>query len=302
MKDSVGAVDRYRIQIDLGPLPVKETLEDSFDELIERDGYALGPLPRLKQIRSELPPMREVVIENTFTGFRDDVYERRARLIIETAGFERVHRDPSGASSPYTATTRKPVTANYDYGMVLQEMLGEEEILRCHEFAREVYYYRDYNYDYSVARQFDPNADMFAVLSAEGSILGIGRAIISVPGYYCPFMYATTEDGRHVTIGEKEGKLCEVMGLYREGKQGIVAFKRLMSHLAIYAAEVARLDSIWTTYDESDEYTGRYYKRKLLMRETGHKLVYRDFGGLWDLVMTDNIQELAKAQPGMFAQ
>jgi hypothetical protein len=93
-----------------------------------------------------------------------------------------------------------------------------------------------------------------------------------------------------------------VMGLFKEGRQGVVAFKHLMEFLTSYAYEVAGLDSIWTTYDASDPFTGEYYKTKLLMEELGVRLKYGDFGGIWVLICTEKVAELRASRRAMFAK
>jgi len=134
-----------------------------------------------------------------------------------------------------------------------------------------------------VVKQFDLNSDLFVLYDSAGDICSIARLIIRVPDYYCSFMYATqaTEPkGAHYSIPEKHLRTSEIMALYREGKKGVVSFKYLMEYLTQYGTKIGHFDSVWTTYDECDNYTGTYYKNKFLMKETGVKLIYRDFGGL----------------------
>ncbi|MBA7484114.1 hypothetical protein ES707_19638 [subsurface metagenome] len=90
------------------------------------------------------------------------------------------------------------------------------------------------------------------------------------------------------------------MALYREGKKGVVAFKRLIEYLTQYGTRIRHFDSVWTTYDECDNYTGTYYKNKFLMQETGVKLIYRNFGGLWNLLVTEQKEELKKLHHKIF--
>jgi hypothetical protein len=175
--------------------------------------------------------------------------------------------------------------------MVIREVADPHEIETIHEFAREYYYYKDFNYDLDVVRQFDPNSDVLAVFEPNGTILSIVRSTVRVPGYNVPFMYARQADGRHVEVPENHHRICEIMALYREGKRGIIAFKRLIEYLTQYLYYVARVDSVWTTYDKSDTFTGTYYKNKFLMEDVDVTLVYRDFGGLWQLICSDRIEE-----------
>jgi hypothetical protein len=112
-------------------------------------------------------------------------------------------------------------------------------------------------------------------------------------------MYATIEgktDNKHYTIPGKDKRIGEVMAIYSAGKKGVVAFKRMME----YGASILNFDSLWTTYDNEDEYTGTYYRNKFLMKNTGIKLNYSDFGGSWNLLTTDRLAELSRLHNRIF--
>jgi hypothetical protein len=183
---------------------------------------------------------------------------------------------------------------------VLREITDPAEVLACHEFAREVYYYKDFKYDLDVVRQFDAHADMFVVYDRAGRTIAVGRAVLRVPGYNCPFMHAVKDDGTHYEVPARFRRICEVMGVYKEGHIGVIAFKKLLEFLARNAHRIAGADSVWTTYDANDPFTGNYYKSKMLMREAGVRLTYRDFGGRWNLIWTDRILELYNLHRDMF--
>ena len=283
-------------------LQLASRVDESFDDLIDRKQYNWGPLVGLHKLRlrtSDNEPVRVCITGKTP---RNAVEERNLKMLFHKAGFEEVEFAPGGDGPAVSAVRRSPYTVPYEYGLFLKELISEDEIQRGHEFAREVFYYKDFNYDYEVARQFDPNADLFAVFNSSDGILALGRSVIRLPGYTCPFMHATMEDGSRYTIPRRFVRVCEVMGLYREGREGIVAFKKLMESLTQYAYYIGKVDSIWTTYDELDSYTGTYYRRKLLMESAGVRLIYRDFGGLWNLIFTDRIEELREVYDNMFVR
>ena len=178
-----------------------------------------------------------------------------------------------------------------------------EEIKRCHVFAKEFYFYKDFNYDLDVVKPFDLNCDHFAVYDMDGEIQSMARIILRVPGYYCPFMYATIagdSGSSHFKIPGNEQRIGEIMAIYAAGKRGILAFKQMMEYLTQYGTDIAHFDSVWTTYDEEDNYTGTYYKNKFFMQETGEILQYRDFGGRWKLIYTDKIKELKEVHHRIF--
>ncbi len=290
------------VDLHFDDLQLAARTDESFDDLIARNQYHSGPLVALNELRLELgdnEAVRVAVRGKTPAGV---IEERNLNMLFHKAGFENIEYKKE-CSPPVVECVRRPVyTVPYDYGLFLKELIAPDDILRCHEFARKVYYYKDFHYDYDVTRQFDPNADVFAVVNAEEDILALGRSVIRLPGYTCPFMHATLPDGAHYSVPDRFVRICEVMGLYIEGREGIIAFKKLMESLTQYAYYIAQVDSIWTTYDEIDTYTGTYYRRKLLMESAGVKLSYRDFGGLWNLIYTDRIEELKDVNRNMFVR
>lgn len=291
-----------RTEIDLGYLGIDDRTDDNFDDLIERKQYKSGNLHALNELRLQLTDGGKLILVNSFTGRTDAGYSALQEILMNKAGFINVKFEQSNNVNTATAVKRPAVSIDIGYGMTIREMISEQEIRECHDFAEEIYYNKDFNYNYDVARQFDPNADMFCVIDESETIWAIGRIVYRTPGYNCPFMYATKPDGSHIEVEHEYMRTGEVMGLYREGKKGVVAFKKLMENFAIYAFETSKFDCIWTTYDEIDSFTGTYYRRKLLMRGTGVKLTYRDFGGTWVLIYTDRIKELYDCHSRMFAR
>ena len=291
-----------KLELSVRDLHVVDSVEESFDDLIARNQWALGHLVPLNALRLELEEGEETEIHVTGLDLTDQKACIGLQTLFTKAGFTHLQVVDVDTGVTISARKRPLIQKEYGNGIVLSEVIDPGEIARCHAFANEVFYYRDFNYDYEVARQFDPNADMFAVYNGNGDLLSIGRMVVRLPGYYCPFMLATLPDGSHWRVPKKHGRIGEVMGLYREGKEGSVGLKKLMEYLTQFAYYIAKIDSIWTTYDEADRFTGTYYKRKLLMRETGIQLVYRDFGGLWNLICTDKMSELKDVNETMFSR
>ena len=289
------------LTLHLDDLSLATCSNESFDDLIDRKQYRRGPLVELNKLRLSLADNEPVRVTIAGKTPANPVEERNLKMLFHKAGFDKVDYADSETVPTVSAVKRPLYTVPYDYGLVLKEFIEEKDVLRCHDFAQKVYYYKDFNYNYDVTRQFDPNADVFAVVNPKDEILALGRSVIRLPGYTCPFMHAATVEGYHYTIPDRFIRVCEVMGLYVEGREGIIAFKKLMESLTQYAYYIARADSIWTTYDEVDTYTGTYYRRKLLMESAAMKLIYRDFGGLWNLIFTDKIEELRDVYDNMFA-
>lgn len=295
-----GTLTMLSLRLHIDQLDLQWETEDSFDDLIVKQHYRNGPMPKLDELRSHTPDNAAVRVE--IAGAQPETDQQRENLerIFLKAGFVAAVYDNTGDAPEVRAVKRPSYYVEYDYGMVLQEFTDDYDIIRGHQFAEKIYYYKDFYYDYDVARQFDPNADVFAVVNQRNDILALGRSILRLPGYNCPFMHAEDGKGSHVKVPQKYTHICEVMGVYLEGREGIIAFKKLMEVLTQYAYYIAQVDSIWTTYDEEDAYTGTYYRRKLLMTEAGPKLLYRDFGGLWNLIFTDRIRELKDVHENMF--
>jgi hypothetical protein len=294
------SVDALEVDFDLGDPAVCSRTCDSFDDLVAREQYRNGSLERLQKCRLVLRDGGRLVIRSARPDATRDGYLESQEMLLRIAGFTDVVVKSIGPPTVVQAAKRPPVVEEYDHGIVLREIIDPAEVLACHQFARDYYYYKDFNYDLEVVRQFDLNADLYAVYDASHKIAAIGRGVVRVPGYNCPFMHAVTDDGTHYEVPARFRRICEVMGLFKEGRGGVVAFKNLMEFLTQYAYYIAGVDSIWTTYDGNDPFTGNYYKSKLLMQESGVRLTYRDFGGKWNLIWTDRIVELRDLHRGMF--
>ncbi len=302
---TLDSLSEVEIRMDLGKLELKNQVHESFDDLIDREQYKTGNLFQLNKLRLLLKANGTLKLINTYNGKINDAYLYRQEMLLNKAGF--VHIKITCREKPLIieAVKRPLEEEEQDFGLKLVEVIHPEEILRCHDFAREYYYYKDFNYDLEVVKQFDLNSDLFVLYDSAGDICSIARLIIRVPDYYCSFMYATqaTEPkGAHYSIPEKHLRTSEIMALYREGKKGVVSFKYLMEYLTQYGTKIGHFDNVWTTYDECDNYTGTYYKNKFLMRETGVKLIYRDFGGLWNLLVTEQMEALAQLHHKIFRQ
>ncbi len=298
--DSVSEVE---LTTDLGQLIMKNQTDETFDELLKRNPYKSGNLFHLSRLRLMLHDNGIFNLINTYKGTIDNSYLTRMEILLNKAGF--IDLEVINASDPLKIrAVKRPVeTEELGYGLVLKEVIHPDEITRCHHFARDFYYYKDFNYNMEVVKQFDLNCDHFAVYDGNNEICSTSRIVIRVPGYCCPFMYATIAgepNNKHVTIPGKDMKIGEVMAIYSAGRKGIVAFKRMMEYLTQYGTAIAHFDSVWTTYDDEDSYTGTYYKNKFIMEDTGIKLKYSDFGGIWNLLSTNKISELKELHHQVF--
>ena len=292
--------DEVEVRLDLGPLELKAQVLESFDDLIDREWYRKGNLYELNKLRLLLKEKGKLILGNRYEGPVDSGYISRLEILLNKAGFVDLKVVRQSPSLLLEAVKRPLYSEEFEYGMHLREIIDPDETQACHEFAKEYYYYKDFNYDFDVVRQFDLNADLLVVYDGTGRISSLVRSILRVPDYYCPFMYAVDAADRHYRIPDEFVRFTEMMALYKEGKKGVVAFKRLMESLTQYASSIGRFDSIWTTYDEADAYTGTYYKNKFRMREMGVKLYFRDFGGAWNLLLTDRIAELKTIHRDLF--
>lgn len=281
-----------QVEIDFGALVLDRFTNDTFDDLIARDAWRAEPLASLVKLRNETPDNAQVCIRNTYpSAVADGEYRSNMELLLNETGFVDVEVRQTADGQIVQARRRPLVLQECEHAMAIHEISHPEDVMQTHEFAREYYYYKDFNYDYDVVRQFDNHTDIFAVREDNGSILSIARSTVRVPGHNLPFMYAESVDGRNVSVPEGHHRICEIMALYREGKRGIIAFKRLIEYITQYLYYIGKFDSVWTTYDKSDTFTGTYYKNKFLMRDFGMTLVYRDFGGRWELIFSDRVEE-----------
>ncbi len=291
------------LTLDLGSLVMKDQTFETFDSLLSRTAHEVGNLYFLTGVRLMLEPGGIFYLINTYNESKDSGYLNRMEILLNKAGFINIEVLDPVNSAKIKAERRAVVTMPLNYNLQLREVIEPEEIKRCHIFAKEFYFYKDFNYDLDVVKPFDLNCDHFAVYDMDGEIQSMARIILRVPGYYCPFMYATIvgESGSsHYKIPGNEQRIGEIMAIYAAGKIGILAFKQMMEYLTQYGTDIAHFDSVWTTYDEEDNYTGTYYKNKFFMQETGEILQYRDFGGRWKLIYTDKIKELKELHHRIF--
>ncbi len=292
------------LTMDLGDLVMLDQTNDTFDDLIKNEAYKKGNLYYLTKIRYMLKESGVLKLVNTYSGIKDAGYSNRLDMLLNKAGFINIEYPESGESSSVRCIKRPAESLDIGYGLTLREVYYPDEIYRCHLYAKEFYFYKDFNYDLDVVKQFDLNCDHFAVFDEDDEIYSLARIVLRVPGYYCPFMYATIagDDGRHFRVEGKDDRIGEVMAIYSAGKRGVVAFKRMMEFLTQYGTDIAHFDSVWTTYDDEDAYTGMYYRNKFLMEDTGVKLKYSDFGGSWNLLVTRKIAELKALHNHIFRQ
>ena len=289
------ALTEVELVIDLGNLDMKDQISDTFDDLLKRSDHETGNLYPLVRIRLMLKPEGILNLVNTYAGVKDSNYLNRMEILLNKAGFVNIKVvDPEGLSR-IKAERRPLVDIPLKYNLRLKEVIDPDEIMRCHMFAKEYYFYKDFNYDLEVVKRSDLHCDHFAVYDSDMRIQSAARIVLRTPGYYCPFMYATIAGdpgNSHYKVPGGDQRIGEIMAIYSAGKKGILSFKQMMEYLTQYGTDIAHFDSVWTTYDEEDSYTGTYYKNKFLMEETGVTLKYSDFGGRWKLLYTDKIKEL----------
>ena len=285
------SLSEIELTTDLGELIMKNQINETFDELLKRNPYKSGTLFHLSRLRLMLHNYGILTLINSYKGIIDTSYLVRLEILLNKAGF--IDLKIKNTSSPLIirAVRRPVVTEDLGYGLILKEIIYPDEILRCHQFAKDYYYYKDFNYDMDVVKQFDLNCDHYAVYDENDEIYSMSRIITRTPGYSCPFMYATIDGetgNKHITIPGENKRIGEIMAIYAAGRKGVIAFKRMMES----GTAIVHFDSLWTTYDDDDEYTGTYYKNKFMMEDTGIKLKYSDFGGTWNLLFTDKLDEL----------
>jgi hypothetical protein len=296
----MGSQDALDVTLDLGELALEDQVNESFDDLIRQAKDVNGNLAPLKKCRHLLREGGTLRLRNPHTGADDPAYVELLEILFSAAGFTDVAVRNHASPILVEATRRPGIVEEQEYGMVVREVISPEERASAHEFARSYYFYHDFNYDLQVARQFDLHTDVYAVYDKNNQMVALSRIALRAPGYNCPFMYAVTDSGEHFRVARRHRRFGEVMAIYKEGRDGVFAYKRLMEFLVHWVPLVSFPDSIWTTYEINDPFTGNLYKNKFMMEETGARLTYRDFGGKWNLLCTEKIQELHKLHRNLF--
>ncbi len=293
------SIPELELTINLGHLIMNNQITKTFDDLIKETPDKKENLYILSQIRLMLYKEGKLRIVNSYTGNINDSYIKRMTILLNNAGFIDIKIKEQKNLQIIDCVKRPLESKELGNGLVFKEIIHPDEISKCHQFAKDFYYYKDLNYDLNVVKKFDLNCDTYVVYDSDNEICSFSRIIRRTPGYYCPFMYATIageKDNKHFTIPGEDEQIGEVMAIYAAGRKGVVAFKRMME----YGASIMKFDSMWTTYDDDDEYTGTYYKNRFLMKSTGIKLNYSDFGGSWNLLVTDKMAEMKKFHDQIF--
>ncbi len=296
----MGSVDTLDLTLDLGELVLASQIDESFDDLIRQARDVNGNLFPLRKCRLVLREGGKLRLRNPHSGADDPAYVELQQMLLRCAGF--TDAIVSDHSSPLVveATRRPGIVEEQEYGMVVREIISPEDLAKTHEFARDYYFYKDFNYDLEVSRQFDLHTHVFAAYDKRDQMVALSRSAMRVPGYNCPFMYAVTDGGEHYRVPERHHSIGEVCAIYKEGREGVFAYKRLMEFIVHYLYLIALPDSIWTTYEVNDPFTGNLYKNKFMMEEMGVRLTYRDFGGKWNLLCTEKILDLHKLHRNLF--
>jgi hypothetical protein len=301
-EEDCNTLDDLSLEFDFGPLDMKSRVEETFDDLIARRQFRFGPLCELRRARLLLRENAQLEILNHYSGEVDAEYFDRLDILLSAAGFTEMRLASEAGARPMRITARKRplLRREHRYKMQLRELVLPADVAKAHQFAQGIFTYKGNNYDFEVARQFDLHSDNFAIVDSNGEILALARLTWRAPGYYTPFMYAVTTEGEPIEIPVRFRRLHEIMMLSQNSRPGAVAFKLLSPSLFQYAHDIAHFDSSWSTYEAQDQLTGRFYNRKYTYKEYGSALVYGDFGGLWNLIYTDEISWLSENRDGFY--
>ncbi|HTZ50776.1 MAG TPA: hypothetical protein VMF68_03910, partial [Spirochaetia bacterium] len=152
------SLDEVELTLDLGALTIDEQTNESFDDLIARQARVPGPLLPLRNCRHVLRVGGTLRLTNPHMGAADARYRERQEILLNAAGIvePRVVRE-----QPLVVEARKRplIREEHEFGMVVREVVHPDEIAKTHEFARQYYFFKDFNYDLEVTRQFDLNTD-----------------------------------------------------------------------------------------------------------------------------------------------
>jgi hypothetical protein len=183
------------IEIDLKDLELRYQVHETFDDLIARKQHRSGLLYELLKLRLMLQESGSLRLINRYRGVIDTGYRLRVEMLLTKAGFHQFRITNRDGCQVIDAKRRPYLVEQHKNGLTLREIVNSQQKFdQCHEFAQEIYYFKDYNYDIEVARQFDLNSDLFSMADKSGRIYSIVRCAARVPGYYCPFMYAIEEE------------------------------------------------------------------------------------------------------------
>lgn len=291
------SVTEASVDISTGPLEFGAEPDGDWNDLFERDQFRHGLLYELKRVRLLMREGGQLQIRLKRPANCHENYERNFDALLVKAGFRTVSFQGNTLQ-----TVKRPLirTGPLEHRLSVCELEQPEDIEACHEFARDVFYYKDLMYDTELRRQFDPNSDYFGVFDENGEMLSVLVAVSRLPEYFCPFQYGETADGLRVSLPGHYGRVDEIMIAHRDGKVGVSAYKLLMKTFFNFLCEVAHPDAFVLCCEEDDRYTAEYYKNKFLMAEIGVRLTYRNSGTTWNVLLSDRMEEFCPGRAALF--
>ncbi|MDA3940583.1 MAG: hypothetical protein PF693_14955 [Spirochaetia bacterium] len=169
----IDSISELELKIDLGHLLMENQIDLTFDDLLNKAPNNKDNLYILSLIRLMLHPGGILNLINTYKGTIDKSYLTRMEILLNKAGFIDIEIRKTSSVHQIRTVRRQIETEDLNYGLTLKEIILPDEISRCHQFAKDFYYYKDFNYDLDVVKPFDLNCDHFAVYDEDGEILSL---------------------------------------------------------------------------------------------------------------------------------
>ena len=135
------------IEIDLKDLELRYQVHETFDDLIARKQHRSGLLYELLKLRLMLQESGSLRLINRYRGVIDPGYRLRVEMLLTKAGFHQFRITNRDGYQVIDAKRRPYLVEQHKHGLTLREIVNPDEIRQCHEFAQEIYYFKDYNYD-----------------------------------------------------------------------------------------------------------------------------------------------------------
>ncbi len=291
------SIEEAALELAPGPLNFDTAPDGDWNDLLERDQFRHGLLYELKRVRLLLREGGRLQIRLRRPDDCHEHYARNFDAVLVKAGFTTV-----SFREDIVETRKRPLihVGPLEHRLFVRELEQPEAIQACHDFAKEIFYYKDLIYDTEIRRQFNPNSDYFGVFDENGEMLSMLAATSRLPEYFCPFQYCETADGTRPAIRADYRRVDEITIAHREGKIGVSAYKLLMKAFFNFLCDVAHPDAFVLCCESDDRFTAEYYKNKFLMTEIGVRLTYHNSGTTWNVLLGDRLEELCPRRATLF--
>jgi hypothetical protein len=167
---------------------------------------------------------------------------------------------------------------------MLSEVETLQEIAQIQNFALSLF---EENYDFSmkIDELFNDYSDFYRVTDRNSKIVNFARITWQLPGLVLPCMLATRKGSDlHLQLSSpNDVSYGEVFSPFIKSLSTVKTYRGLVDLFYSYG-EQKLIDVLFTTYNSTDQNAFNFFSKNFGFRDTGYKLEYGSFGGIWNLI------------------